>query len=153
DHGSCIVVVCSRIDEYRALQDNPATRLHLEVGVTLQPLSGDQIREYIQAAEATGLVEALAEDESLQQLAQRPLHLSMMPLAYGSLPPATIRQDLSSSDRTHHLMQAYTARMVQRKECRDRGIPFDERAGSNVPEKNYSYSIEQIHKYLGWLAT
>jgi HEAT repeat protein/DNA polymerase III delta prime subunit len=152
DHPETIAVVCSRVNEYRPLQDSKETRLQLGGAVTLQPLTNEQIEGYLDAAKATGLRASLPNDESLHELAQTPLTLSMMTLAYGGLAPSDIPAGLSLTQRRHHLMEAYVARMLQRKERRDRGIPFDQSRDNDVPERKYQYRPEQVMRYLGWLA-
>jgi hypothetical protein len=154
DHPEIIAVVCSRINEYLPLQDDKETRLQLPGAITLQPLSKAKIEEYLDAAKATGLREALPNDAALYELAQTPLTLSMMTLAYGGLAPSdiSVAHDRSLAERRHQLMAAYAERMLQRKERRDRDIPFDLSADNDVPERKYAYTPEQVHRYLGWLA-
>ena len=154
DHPGIIAVVCSRINEYLPLQDAKETRLQLRGAVTLQPLSKAKIEEYLDAAKATRLREALPNDAALYEMAQTPLTLSMMTLAYGGLVPSDIsmNQYRSLAKRRHQLMATYVERMLQRKERRDRDIPFDLSADNDVPEREYAYTPEQVHRYLGWLA-
>ena len=126
DYPGTVVVVCSRINEYPPLQDTKETRLQLEGAVTLQPLTWEQIEDYLNTAKATGLREALPNDAQLYEMAQTPLTLSMMTLAYGGKAPSDIPANLSLTERRHHLMEAYVASMLQRKEWRDRtDRPFD----------------------------
>ena len=152
DYPDAVVVVCSRINEYLSLQDNPQddeTRLQLRGAVTLQPLTREQIELYLDAAQATGLREALPNDAELYKIAQTPLTLSMMVLAYGGLAPKDIPAQLSLAERRHHLMEAYVARMLQRKEKRDHGRPF---RASDVPERDYRYRPDLVNRFLNWLA-
>lgn len=152
DYPDAVVVVCSRINEYLPLQDREETRLQLKGAVTLQPLTKTQISEYLDKAQATGLSKALHNDETLYQMAQTPLMLSMMTLAYGGVAPSDIPSHLSQIERRHHLMEAYVARMLQRKERRKRGIPYDEDKRKDVPTQEYDYNPKHINSYLGWLA-
>jgi HEAT repeat protein len=153
DYPDAVVVVCSRINEYLSLQDNPLqddeTRLQLRGAVTLQPLTREQIESYLDAAQATGLREAFPNDAVLYEIAQTPLTLSMMVLAYGGLAPKDIPAQLSLSEHRYHLMEAYVARMLQRKERRDCGRPF--RAG-DVLERDYRYRPDLVNRFLNWLA-
>ncbi|MGK7893214.1 MAG: HEAT repeat domain-containing protein, partial [Xenococcus sp. (in: cyanobacteria)] len=146
------VVVCSRIIEYQPLKDNKETRLQLEGAVTLQPLNKDEIEIYLETAEALGLRDALSGDQALYELAQSPLTLSVMTLAYGGMAPQDLPSDLSLVDRRRHLFDTYINRMMQRKARRDRGIPFDLNPDNDVPEREYPYTREQLNRYLGWLA-
>lgn len=152
DYPDAVVVVCSRINEYLPLQDREETQLQLKGAITLQPLTRAQISEYLEKAQATGLGKALHNDETLHQMAQTPLMLSMMTLAYGGVAPSDIPSNLSLIERRHHLMEAYVARMLQRKERRKRGIPYDEDKGKDVLTQEYEYSPKHINSYLGWLA-
>lgn len=147
-----VVVVCSRINEYQPLQDRKETRLQLKGAVTLEPLTEKQINAYLEVAEATGLRDALSTDSALAEMSQTPLTLSMMTLAYGGLPRSDIPGNLSFVEQRYQLMEAYVAKMLQRKERRDRKIPADDAVANNVPIKNYRYSPGKINRYLGWLA-
>jgi HEAT repeat protein/energy-coupling factor transporter ATP-binding protein EcfA2 len=147
-----VVVVCSRTREYQPLQDRTETTLWLNRALTLRPLSDPQIYAYLEAARAQGLAAALRTDTSLYEMARTPLTLSMMTLAYGGMAPADIPADLSLSERRHHLMDTFVARMLQRKERRDRRLLFDGNPRNEVPEREYAYHPEQVGRYLGWLA-
>ena len=152
DYPDAVVVVCSRINEYSQLMDVKETRLQLDGAVTLQPLTEDQIKDYLAAAHATGLGAALPNDAALYEMAQTPLTLSMMTLAYSGLAPSDIPSDRPLTERRHHLMEAYVTRMLQRKERRDRDIPFDQNRDNDVKERDYAYPPERVNRYLGWLA-
>ena len=152
DHPDVVVVVCSRINEYRPLQDREETRVELKGGITLQPLTKSKIEEYLVFAQATGLRDALLTDETLYQMAQTPLTLSMMTLAYGGRGPSSLPSHLSFTERRHHLMDAYVAKMLQRKERRDKRRLFDEDPTRDVPVNKYAYRPATINRLLGWLA-
>src|SRR5262249_47988605 len=96
--------------------------------------------------------EALGRDDTLRELAQTPLMLSMMTLAYGSRSAANIPSLQGLSDQRHQLMESFVARMLQRKERRDRGIPFDDDKDKEVRTDDYRYRPERINRYLSWLA-
>ena len=49
-------------------------------------------------------------------------------------------------------MQAYVARMLQRKARRDKGIQFDNNQKNDVPVTDYPFAPERLDRYLGWLA-
>lgn len=72
------LAVCCRSAEYERL----ASRLPVYGTVTLQPLTRDQIERYVERAGLTGLRAALAADPDLWLLADSPLLLSIMALAY-----------------------------------------------------------------------
>nr|VFK65125.1 MAG: HEAT repeat [Candidatus Kentron sp. UNK]VFK71302.1 MAG: HEAT repeat [Candidatus Kentron sp. UNK] len=155
------VVLCSRIDEYQPLQDREETKARLNCAVTLQPLSRDRIDEYLDAAKAEGLREALLEDKNLYEMAQTPLTLSMMVLAYGGAKPEDIPAEASLTERRHHLFETYVEKMLQRKERRDWNSKkrrnrlknlFGENKEDRVLKKDYRYPPEKHDRYLGWLA-
>ena len=152
DHPDSTVVVCSRSDEYRPLQDRKATRLQLPGAITLQPLSPSQIAAYLNEAHASGLRQALGRDATLEELAQTPLTLSMMTLAYGGLSAEAIPAFRLVADQRHHLMESFVSRMLQRKERRDRDIPFDDDKDKDVEPSDFRYQPAQVNRYLNWLA-
>lgn len=152
DHPQLCVVICSRSYEYRLLQEGEATRLRLHGAVTLDPLTPTQIDEYLDAAQAPGLKQAVARDAALRELAQVPLTLSMMTITYGDLPPERIPTAPSPAEQRHTLMGAYVDHMLQRSERRRRGRPFDRSPEHAVPERDYQYPPERLKHYLGWLA-
>jgi HEAT repeat protein len=150
EHRDAAVVVSSRIQEYEDL--NKEGRLRLEGAVTLQPLTDEQIEAYLDAAQAPGLRAALPHDAALREMAQTPLTLSMMTVAFGDSPPADIRGNLSFTERRHRLLEGYAERMLQRRERRARDIPFDQDPDKDVPDRLYLYSPAKVNRYLGWLA-
>jgi DNA polymerase III delta prime subunit len=152
DYPDSTVLVCSRIGEYQPLRSSKETRLAVNGGITLQPLSDEKIIEYLRAADATGLLEALRRDKALHEIARTPLTLSMMTLAYGGTAPSNIPTNVSLTEQRHHLMETYVGRMLQRKERRDRGVPFDLSAENDIPPHEYAYSPDEVFRYLGWLA-
>jgi HEAT repeat protein len=154
DHPKAVVVLCCRVYEYLPLQDSEATRARLRGGVVLQPLTSEQIDVYLEAAGATGLRAVLPGDAALREMAQTPLTLTMMTLAYGGLDPSEIPPGLPLAERRHHLMAAYVAKMLQRKEWRDKhpDLPFDNRRKLDMTEREYRYSPPRVNRYLGWLA-
>jgi hypothetical protein len=152
-HPETPIVVCSRIVDYAALQANHETRLFLDGTVTLQPLTHEQINDYLIVSGATALREALAGDAELYELAQTPLTLSMMTLAYGGLPPTAIPGNLSLSERRRHLFDFYVDRMMQRLARRESTDPTLHLESLHPDEDRPTrYSRQQVDRYLGWLA-
>jgi HEAT repeat protein/DNA polymerase III delta prime subunit len=149
EHPDQTVVVCSRIIEYQPLQENKEARLRLNGAVILQPPTPQQIDEYLEAAEAIALRDALRGDNALYEMAQTPLTLSMMTLAYGGEAPTDIPHDLPFLERRRMLLDTYVERMVQRTARREKGVPFDLNSDNDIPPQ---YSLRQINHYLGWLA-
>ncbi|MET0648250.1 MAG: HEAT repeat domain-containing protein [Pyrinomonadaceae bacterium] len=149
EHSQQTVVVCSRIIEYQPLMEQKETRLALQGSATLKPLNREQINAYLEHAEATALRDALFDHEDLYEMAESPLTLSMMTLAYGGKAPLNVPRNQPFLERRRWLLDTYVARMVQRNARRLANVPFDLNPDNDVPTR---YSLEQINHYLGWLA-
>lgn len=134
DFGVPGLVVCSRIQEYEALN----VRLAFSGAINLQPLSFKQIDEYFDRADdkLVSLQTTLQKDEALKRLAQSPLMLNIMSLAYQDISVEALNDpDLDSDDdRRRYLFDIYIAQMINRE-----GM---ERA----------YDDDQIKHHLSWLA-
>jgi TIR domain/NACHT domain len=132
EHGLIPLVVCSRIADYEAL----TTRLKLQGAVVLQPLTPAQIQAYLASAggELSAVRQALKTDAALQELAQTPLMLSIMTLAYRGLNVESLPATESIEERRAHLFGAYVRRMFERRGVGER------------------YTQEQTIKWLNWLA-
>ena len=132
DHGLVHVVVCSRYADYTML----TVRLKLQGAILVQPLNAQQIDAYVASAgdQLTGLRTALAEDAMLRELAQSPLMLSIMTLAYQSTLVETLPAVASIEMRRKHLFAAYVERMFARR-------------GADT-----YYSRPQTIRWLAWLA-
>jgi hypothetical protein len=132
EHGLTPLVVCSRIADYEAL----TAQLKLQGAVLLQPLTPQQVDQYLEGAgtELLAVRRTLQHDPTFQELAQTPLMLSIMTLAYRGMSV----QDLQSLDTTEarrrHVLGAYVQRM------------FERRGGDQ------RYSPEQTIRWLAWLA-
>ncbi len=133
-YGLRNIAVCSRSADYRAL----STRLKLEGAVLLQPLTPEQVDAYlIQAGEKLAAVRALLrQDEPLQELAQTPLTLSVMTLAYEGKSVQELEGFASVKERRADMLDSYVKRMFKRQ-VRTRWEP---------------YTKEQTIEWLAWLA-
>lgn len=83
-HPDAALMVTARSRDYQTL----ATRLHMDKAIVLQPLTPEQIDTYLarRGPRLAGLRESLAADRTLRELAETPLMLSMMTLAYRRMP-------------------------------------------------------------------
>jgi hypothetical protein len=83
-HPGVWLLVTARSRDYQAL----STRLHLDKAIVLQPLTPEQIDTYLsrRGPRLAGLRQSLAADRTLRELAQTPLMLSIMTLAYRRMP-------------------------------------------------------------------
>jgi DNA polymerase III delta prime subunit len=134
EYGLSGLAVCSRLEEYTALP----VRLKLNGAMRLQPLSLDQVYDYLEVAgeQLTVLRTALQVDDGLQSLAQIPLTLGIMVLSYQGLTvEGLVGQDHQSLEaRRRHLFERYIERMFRRK------------------GKEQGYDDEQTKQWLSWLA-
>ncbi|MCL4301326.1 MAG: hypothetical protein KJ077_36830 [Anaerolineae bacterium] len=115
EFGLSGLVVCSRLVEYTSLP----VRLRLNGAIRLQPLTLAQVYDYLDAAggRLEVLRAALAEDEELKRLAQTPLTLGIMSLAYQDMPAEYLagQAPLTLEARRRQLFDTYIERMCQRK--------------------------------------
>jgi eukaryotic-like serine/threonine-protein kinase len=129
------LAVCSRLREYLALPQY----LKLSGAVCLQPLTPSRIENYLCKAgpRLASLSTALHDDPVLQELAESPLMLSIMTMAYQDLPVETLSQEEPQTleGRRQHLFDTYIERMFQRKGKVDR-----------------PYTETQVIDWLSWLA-
>jgi eukaryotic-like serine/threonine-protein kinase len=129
------LAVCSRLREYLALP----TYLKLSGAICLQPLIPSQIEDYFCKAgpRLASLHTALQDDPVLQELAETPLMLNVMTLAYQDLPvEALVKEEAETLEgRRQHLFDAYIERMFKRK-----GIT------------GQPYTASQVINWLSWLA-
>ncbi len=129
-HGLVRFVVCSRTGDYTEL----TALLLVEEAVEQQPLSEQQIRDYL--AEAGGgladVQAALESDETLWELLSCPLVLNIAALTYQDQPADELRTPGSPAQRLERLFTAYTERMLTHRPGR--------------------YTPARMCRWLGWLA-
>jgi MFS family permease len=132
EHGMVGMAVCSRVADYAAL----TAKLKLRGAIMVQPLTDEQIDRYLaQAGDQLVAVQTLLhEDAEMRELAETPLMLSIMSLAYQGMPPEALPEHVSLDARRRHLFDTYVERMLKR------------RGGSK------HYSPEQTRHWLSWLA-
>jgi DNA polymerase III delta prime subunit len=126
------LVVCSRTADYAGL----TTRLHLQGAIGLRPLTPAQIEAYLAGAgaELRAVRATLKHDHVLQEMAQSPLMLSVMTLAYRGLEVEELQTLATPEARRQHLFDAYVERMFQRR------------------TKDTPYTPEQTRHWLVYLA-
>ena len=109
------LVVCCRLNEYRWLPE----RLKLNGAIRLEPLSEDEVAEYLARGgpKLAALREAVNTDPVLQELTQTPLMLSIMSLAcQGAGGDELARQKGDSpEERRKQIFGLYVEQMFQRK--------------------------------------
>jgi hypothetical protein len=133
--GLAGLVVCSRLKEYTRLP----VRLKLNGAIRLQPLTLEQIYDYLGVAgsKLDALRITLQSDDGLREMAQSPLILGIMTLAYQDVPLENMTHEAlnTSEKRRKHLFDTYIERMFKRK------------GGQTKP-----YTDEQTKGWLSWLA-
>jgi hypothetical protein len=121
------LVVCSRIADYEFL----GAKLSLRRAILLQSLTPQQINHYIAGVglKLEGVHAALQQDQRLQELAQSPLMLSIMVLAYKDFggPPTFTGAFYDTFNtigaRRKHLLKTYVQRMFERRGANTRYTP------------------------------
>jgi hypothetical protein len=132
EHGLVSLVVCSRTADYTVL----ATKLRLQGAVVIQPLSDEQIDAYLLAAgdQLTSLRTALTNDTELRELAQSPLMLTIMALAYQHAASEALPAPGALEERRQRIFATYVDRMFKRRHIDTR------------------YTPQQTLAWLAWLA-
>jgi len=145
EHGLTPLVVCCRIADYEALR----TRLDLGGAVSLKPLTEKQVDDYLDrmGQELAALRTTLKDDPILYELAQTPLMLSIMTLAYCGMSVHDLQPLETVDARRKHIFDNYVERMFKPRTHRtildvyDDKRPDDER-----------FSKEKTIHWLSWLA-
>lgn len=107
------LVVCSRKQDYEAL----AARLNLSTAVVIQPLNAEQVNAFLAdpKLELSAVTEAIQQNDTLQELSQTPLMLSIMALALRGMAVNELRFLTDNKEQwQRHLFNAYTRRMFTR---------------------------------------
>lgn len=154
EYPSSGLVVCSRVVDYQALSN----RLKLNGAVVLQPLTGAQIDGYFEAlGEPLAAVRsALRDDATFRELAQTPLMLSIMTLAYQGLPISELPRLITLDAHRQFLFSLYVKRMFEWREATPATHPAKTTihylswlAGQLVRRKQTVFYIENLQ--LDWL--
>ena len=134
EHGLLPTVVCSRSSEYNDLMETKH-RLQLRSAVVIQPLTAQQIDDYLSHAgqQLEAVREVLDEDRELQELVTTPFMLSILAVAYYGKSIV----DLTTGPlqiRREDVFATYVQRMLQRR-------------GTDA-----RYTPQQAIHWLAWLA-
>jgi hypothetical protein len=130
DHGMVPMVVCSRSTDYLS----QTARLILSSAVMVQPLSGEQIEDYLsQCAELAAMRIALKQVPALQELCSTPLMLSILTLCYAGMTVEEVYKISSSEDHRSVVLDRYVERLLRRR-------------------PSEKYSDQKVKQWLGWLA-
>jgi len=130
------LVICSSFAAYKNCQN----KLRVNAAVLLQPLTNSQIQDYLLVARSRELWNYIQDEPELLNLAQIPLMLSMMTLAYEEILIAAWRRITSKDGREKYLLNAYIRSQL----------------GGETNYKWYSKNQEplpeQTKRWLAWLA-
>lgn len=112
-YGQTEIIVCSRVKAYELLSH----RLRFQTTLLLQPLALSQIQNFLDQAgeKSSGIKAALNTDPVLQELAQTPLMLSIMMLAYEGISTTDFSR-MGLEESQHYLWRSYIDRMLERKQ-------------------------------------
>lgn len=126
------LVVCSRTADYDALSQ----KLDFHDAVVIEALDNAQIDSYLASFGETmsGLRAQMTSDNRLRALAETPLTLSIMAMAYQELDTDSLPTDLSPDVQRKHLFNTYIDTMFARH------------------SKSKAYQPEEVMGYLSWLA-
>ncbi|MBI3163588.1 MAG: NACHT domain-containing protein [Chloroflexi bacterium] len=121
EHGLTSLAVCSRSQDYADLN----TKLSFEGAIEVQPLTQGQITEFFNrfGDEMAGIKQALEKDSALREMAETPLFLSIMLMAYQDKRDVDILMSGDEKARRKHLFDTYVERMFERYK---KAPPFEE---------------------------
>jgi MFS family permease len=134
EHGLTSLIVCCRIEEYVVVQ----TKLSLAGAITLQPLTSEQVNDYFDkfGERLASVKQLLKKDKSLQELAETPLMLSIMALAYKDTKADELIGSKNIEEQRKYIFNSYIQRMFER----------------STRTVNAPFSKQQTLHYLSWLA-
>ena len=113
EHGLTSLAVCSRSQDYADLN----AKLSFEGAIEVQPLTQEQIHEFFNrfGDEMTGIKQVLKKDSALREMAETPLFLSIMIMAYRDKRDVEILTLGDEKARRKHLFDTYIQRMFERR--------------------------------------
>jgi hypothetical protein len=134
EHGLTSLAVCSRSQDYGDLK----TKLFFEGAIEVQPLTQKQIAEFFNCfgKEMAGIKQIFKKDSALREMAETPLFLSIMAMAYRDKQDIEILASKDMSIQREHLFGTYIERMFERPRLKDLG-----------------FKRQDVLHWLSWLAT
>lgn len=132
EHGLVSLVLCSRREDYLYLD----TRLLLQRAVCIQPLTSQQVHEYIEKAGGrfSASQAALYENLPLQKFVYTPLMLNILTLTYQDQPVAHLETLGTAEGQQNAILAIYIERMLKHR-----------RSGTH-------YTLQKSIHWLTWLA-
>jgi hypothetical protein len=112
-HGLTSLAVCSRSQDYADLN----AKLSFEGAIEVQPLTQKQIAEFFTrfGKEMAGIKQVLKKDSALREMAETPLFLSIMIMAYRDKRDVEILTSQDENAQRKHLFDTYIERMFERR--------------------------------------
>ncbi len=112
EHGLTSLAVCSRSEDYVELK----AKLSFEGAIEVQPLTQEQITEFFNrfGKEMAGIKQVLKKDNALREMAETPLFLSIMLMAYRDKRDVEILASQDEKTQHKHLFDTYIGRMFER---------------------------------------
>jgi len=133
EHGLTSLAVCSRSQDYADLN----AKLSFEGAIEVQPLTQGQIVEFFNrfGKEMAGIKQVLKKDSALREMAESPLFLSIMMMAYRDRRDIDIFGSGGEKARRKHLVDSYIERMFERR------------------TENESFKKQDLLRQISWLAS
>ena len=158
--GNVEVVVCCRVNDYKALK----AKLQLDEALLIQPLTLEQIEDYlVQAKVNLPEIRNLLSSEDLHELAKHPLTLWILALAYRSIDEKTFVSALSKQ-KIDALIDIYLYKQILGSEKNDLYIRVHREEQysvflvvywlqliSNLVNKNENFALFNYKPDLSWL--
>jgi hypothetical protein len=123
------LLVCCRLNEYRWLPE----RLKLNGAICLEPLSSEEVSKFLAngGSDLVALRDAVSTDPGLHELAQTPLMLSIMTLAFQGAGGNELasQKGASAEERRKQIFRIYVERMFQRKKTASDAFPKQKTIG------------------------
>lgn len=136
EEGTPRLLVCSRLEEYELY----AAKLALNGAVCLNPLTDEQVKDYLASLHMEAIWETLQQDEDFLGLVRTPLLLSVSILANEAINLAQWEQLDNTQDKLDYLLDAYIVR----------------RLNESTASKEYTVgkqpTTHQTQQWLAWLA-
>lgn len=142
-YGNTEVIVCSRIEEYKNLDE----RLTIQHTVLVQPLTSEQISQYLERCgeQLNNLRALLQEDAVVRNLAKTPLMLYVMRIAHENLPITGLLEE-----RRSHIFNTYINENFKRE--RDKKKKKARNKGRKYKQEEEKYQEKDVRIWLRWLA-
>jgi DNA polymerase III delta prime subunit len=111
EHGLTSLAVCSRSQDYEEL----GAKLAFEGAIEVQPLTQKQVNEFFNrfGKEMAGLKSVLKKDSALREMAESPLFLSIMVMAYRDKRDVDISVSQDSETQRRYLFNNYIEKMFK----------------------------------------